>query len=67
MKKRTAEEIRTELRAYGVPFKSNTNKANLVRLLEDHIASITPETNDPDQTSTTNLTFIEMFVVLTMR
>eukprot|EP00116_Pleurobrachia_bachei_P002481 sb/3462743/ len=49
MKKRTAEEIRTELRAYGVPFKSNTNKANLVRLLEDHIASITPETNDPDE------------------
>ena len=45
----TAEEIRTKLRDYGVKFKSNTSKPDLIRLLEDHIASITPETNDPDE------------------
>ena len=45
----TAEEIRTKLRDYGVKFKSNTSKPDLIRLLEDHIASITPETNNPDE------------------
>ena len=44
----TAEQIRTELRGRGVKFRSNTKKADLVKLLEDHIAETTPKRDDSE-------------------